>query len=518
MLGQGISLLPLIRGENFPDLYAFMETGGIFEKPSSHDKSNTWGVRTKKWKYWKHAWRGEWLIDLENDPDEEENLIGRGLPIEDKLRQLVKKELIENTRTPEQIYAENAKARGISTFFTKQQIIPEISLFLLVQDKISHLVDVIDSILAQVGVYFELIIIDMTSDSRAKTIAEKYQDYRIKYKNYPERVPLDSILNEARGKYVSCIAPDIIYAPYFLYYLRNILQNKSEIALVYSNHGHIQQKGFVKVVNVKEIFNKKKNAGYCFLARKETIGNDSNSKIAIFDVNNLSFPLVKESAVFHTSKILGAIHKEGMNIPGLNILYKTIELIIRRRDGWELLKERMKSLALKLARIMGKEIPVKKRPYVTEVKKIILYLPTWGEYSSLDLYKDVIIELANSDEYVIILKPHIQTIKNERHRIDNFQKQIEDGKITCLEQDVELGALFTIANIIIADAMNDVFWESELVSKLPILSIHTESNFQKNKVEEEEYTIINNNPKSLIKDIKRIERGSSKFEKRRKNL
>ena len=193
LLGQGRSLFPLIRGEKFPELYAFMETGGIYEKPSSPDESNVWGVRTEKWKYWKHVSKGEWLIDLENDPDEEVNLIGKGLPIEEELRRAVKEYMID-TRSPEQVYAENARAKGVSKYFTKRQIVPEVSLFLLVQKENLPLADIIDSILAQICIYFELIIVDATSTENTKTIVEKYQDYRISYKRDQSDIFLISIL------------------------------------------------------------------------------------------------------------------------------------------------------------------------------------------------------------------------------------------------------------------------------------------------------------------------------------
>ncbi|GAG38437.1 unnamed protein product, partial [marine sediment metagenome] len=60
LLGQGKSVVPLIRGREYPEVYAFMETGGIYQKPSVMDKSDIWAVRTEKWKYWCHVNKGEW--------------------------------------------------------------------------------------------------------------------------------------------------------------------------------------------------------------------------------------------------------------------------------------------------------------------------------------------------------------------------------------------------------------------------------------------------------------------------
>jgi len=326
LLGQGRSLLPLIRGEKFSELHAFMETGGIYEKPSSTDESNVWGVRTEKWKYWKHVSKGEWLIDLENDPEEEINLIGKDLPIKDYLQRLVQ-EYINDNRTPEQIYAEKAQAKGISRYFMKRQIVPEVSLFLLVQKENPHLADIIDSILAQICVYFELIIVDTTPDDRAKIIVEKLQDYRISYKKYKLNTSLTSIISNARGKYISCISPDIIYKPYFLYELRNILRSKSEIALVYSNYIYIDQVGFEKIINAEKIFKKKSNIGYCFFARKEAISKMTPSGTKIFNNDNLCLPLIEDSLIFHTSQSFGyRYHRAGIYTLGLHFLYKVIDV------------------------------------------------------------------------------------------------------------------------------------------------------------------------------------------------
>lgn len=352
-LGQGMSLLPLIRGEEFPELYAFMEVGGIFENPPSPDKPNVWGVRTDKWKYWKHIRHGEWLIDLENDPDEKINLIGNELPIEDKLCKLMKEELLEKTKNVGEIYVENAKARGISNYFTKRQIVPEVSLFLIVQDNNPHLIDVINSIFDQMCVAFELIIIDTTPEGKIKTLANKYQDYRLSYNHYESDTPLISIITNARGQYISCISPGMFYKPYFLYKLRNFLRDKSKIALVYSNYNYIDQVKVLKAINVQKVFNEKKNIGYCFLARKEKVSDVQNSGIAIFNIDKLHLPLVEDSLITYFPQSLGFLYyKVGVFTLGLHVLHKYFRKIVelgRRgidmgtRKGWRmLLKEILK--------------------------------------------------------------------------------------------------------------------------------------------------------------------------------
>ena len=355
LLGQGISLLPLIRGKNFPEFYAFMEVGGIFESPPSENKPNVWGIRTDKWKYWKHARRGEWLIDLENDPKEEINLVGGGLPIEDKLRNQLKKQIKANTKPVEKIYMENAKARGMSKYFTKRSIVPEISLFLLVRDKNAHLHKVIDSILTQMCVSFELIIVDTTTESTGKTFAKKYQDYRLSYEHFQSDTPLFSILSNARGHYISCITPSMIYKPYFLYKLRNFLRDKSNIALVYSNYKSIDQVGVTKYIDVRKIFNEKNNIGYCFLARKEKISDVTSSGVTILNIDDFYLPLARDSLISYFPQPLGyLIYKVGIFPLGLHFLYSNASKIVQfgrkgieelLNSGWrKVLKETKKIL------------------------------------------------------------------------------------------------------------------------------------------------------------------------------
>lgn len=336
--GQGISLLPLVRGEDFPQIHAFMEAGGIFEKPPSYDKSNVWGVRTDNWKYWKHVSRGEWLIDLENDPNEEVNLIGKGLIVEEKLRKLVKEELLDNTKTVEQIYEENAIIEGNSTYFTKKQILPEVSLFLLVKEKNSHVNESIDSILAQISIYIEITIVDFTYDGSMKTVFEGYQDYRIRYIHSPSNSQLNLIFNEARGDYFAFLSSEIVYSPIFLFELRNKLEINSKIDLLYADYQNIYQKGFKKTVNVKNRFNKKKTIGYCFLARKEIVRKFPNLINTILTSNNSFLLLPNNISLCHVPLVLGSRkNRVGMFTLSTHIISDKIIKLVKsiREEGWQ---------------------------------------------------------------------------------------------------------------------------------------------------------------------------------------
>ena len=91
---DGISLIPLINGEPFDEKIAFTETANPLESKKPPKEPNTKSVRTSKWKliYNEHNNTKE-LYNLEQDPNENENVIGDGLEIEnvlwEKLTQLI---------------------------------------------------------------------------------------------------------------------------------------------------------------------------------------------------------------------------------------------------------------------------------------------------------------------------------------------------------------------------------------------------------------------------------------------
>lgn len=83
---DGISLIPLINGDSFPELYAFTETGNPLENKAPPKKPNTKSIRTSKWKLIYNEYNEtKELYDLESDPDENINLISKNLDIEKEL-------------------------------------------------------------------------------------------------------------------------------------------------------------------------------------------------------------------------------------------------------------------------------------------------------------------------------------------------------------------------------------------------------------------------------------------------
>ena len=85
---DGISLLPLIRGELFKEKIAYTETANPLHEKSPPKEPNTKSVRTSKWKLISNDYNNSMeLYNLEKDPHELENLIGKSFAIETKLKQ-----------------------------------------------------------------------------------------------------------------------------------------------------------------------------------------------------------------------------------------------------------------------------------------------------------------------------------------------------------------------------------------------------------------------------------------------
>ncbi|BDQ31795.1 hypothetical protein NZNM25_19360 [Nitrosopumilus zosterae] len=83
---DGVSLLPLINGASYPELYAFSETGNPLHEKAPPKEPNVKSIRNSKWKLIFNEFDGtKELYDLEHDPDENNNLIGEENDIEEIL-------------------------------------------------------------------------------------------------------------------------------------------------------------------------------------------------------------------------------------------------------------------------------------------------------------------------------------------------------------------------------------------------------------------------------------------------
>ena len=83
---DGVSLIPLINGKQVDEKIAYTETANPLDADAPPKKPNTKSVRTSKWKFILNEYNNSReLYDLENDPDELENIAGNGLEIEEIL-------------------------------------------------------------------------------------------------------------------------------------------------------------------------------------------------------------------------------------------------------------------------------------------------------------------------------------------------------------------------------------------------------------------------------------------------
>ena len=91
---DGKSLMPIINGQNISEEFAFSETGNPLNEKAPPKTPNTKSIRNSKWKliHNEHDNTKE-LYDLQNDPSEENNLIGKNFEIEKELS----KELLKYT-------------------------------------------------------------------------------------------------------------------------------------------------------------------------------------------------------------------------------------------------------------------------------------------------------------------------------------------------------------------------------------------------------------------------------------
>ena len=91
---DGKSLLPLIKGEKIDEEIAYIETANPLHSNVPPKSPNTKAVRTPKWKLIFNEYNNtKELYDLKNDPDENNNLAGTGLKIENLLFTELKKHI-----------------------------------------------------------------------------------------------------------------------------------------------------------------------------------------------------------------------------------------------------------------------------------------------------------------------------------------------------------------------------------------------------------------------------------------
>jgi len=83
---DGESLIPLFNGNSLDEKTAFSETGNPLQEKAPPKKPNTHSIRTSEWKLIFNSYNNsKELYDLKNDPDENQNISGTNLEVENIL-------------------------------------------------------------------------------------------------------------------------------------------------------------------------------------------------------------------------------------------------------------------------------------------------------------------------------------------------------------------------------------------------------------------------------------------------
>ena len=97
---QGSSLLSMAEGKEKEDRIAFAETGGLNGPWPSHNEHNVFCIRLKKWKLIYNKTPNTWeLYNLEKDPEEKNNIIGKNRKLESTLKKMLLEHIISNKKS-----------------------------------------------------------------------------------------------------------------------------------------------------------------------------------------------------------------------------------------------------------------------------------------------------------------------------------------------------------------------------------------------------------------------------------
>lgn len=117
---------------------------------------------------------------------------------------------------------------------------------------------------------------------------------------------------------------------------------------------------------------------------------------------------------------------------------------------------------------------------LNNAQPILVYLPTWANNSSIDLFFPAIASLDH--RYQFVVKLHHCTARMEPKRM----KIIEDSKVKLVEGDYNISELYSIADLVIADVNSGAFAEAILTNpNRPLVGLNTNS----------EYLEVNNCPR-----------------------
>lgn len=126
----------------------------------------------------------------------------------------------------------------------------------------------------------------------------------------------------------------------------------------------------------------------------------------------------------------------------------------------------------------------KYKEFIDPLKKTILYAPTWGEISTINLYFYEVLLLSN--EYNIILKLHHNTDFLEKKK----RKHLERNSLLTFGANTSLLELISISDIVLSDYSGAIF--DALQCKLPVILLHRidqNSDFTESRSQSLEYSV-----------------------------
>lgn len=95
---------------------------------------------------------------------------------------------------------------------------------------------------------------------------------------------------------------------------------------------------------------------------------------------------------------------------------------------------------------------IERLPSFVEGRKTVLYAPTWGDLSSVDIFAEAIADLQSF--YNVIVKLHHNTYLLEKRRLQNIVKFLPVASNT---QTCELHALIDLADLVVSDYSGAIF-------------------------------------------------------------
>lgn len=143
----------------------------------------------------------------------------------------------------------------------------------------------------------------------------------------------------------------------------------------------------------------------------------------------------------------------------------------------------------------------KKKLKESNAKKVLLYLPTYGEESSIDLLLDELEKLKK--DYYIIAKTHHGTsfLKEESERPDKLRKVVDE----CYDLHTELKKLLEVADVVLSDNSASIF--EAMLNKVPVAIFSDDINQNKlGEINSVQYDLYKEGILPYTNDAKKIKK------------